>query len=244
MVTIQAQTMRVATPQRTAEKRWTDPTPTMAPVMVWVVETGMPARAVPNRVIAPAASAQKPPTGRKPGNFLAHGVDDAPAAEIRSRGNGGMGSEDDGPMQVSPIGEHVFLTHKACSVESAGDDAHGFLRIVAAVAETVAGGGEQLQLAKPGIDLVGSLVSQEPIRAGHEDKPEHKAHDRRNDDEDQSLIPTTRDDDGGGGTPAGMDGGVHHGGARVTADQGMRRRSRQAPPPGKQIPHNGPKQPA
>src|SRR5271167_120618 len=45
IVRIQAQTMRPATPQRTADKRCKEPTPTMAPVMVWVVLTGMPARA-------------------------------------------------------------------------------------------------------------------------------------------------------------------------------------------------------
>ena len=37
-----AQTIRVATPQRTAEARLIEPTPTIAPVIVWVVETGMP----------------------------------------------------------------------------------------------------------------------------------------------------------------------------------------------------------
>src|SRR5512141_49980 len=63
MVSTQAQMMRVATPQRTADKRLVAPTPTIAPVMVWVVLTGIPANAVPNRVTAPAASAQKPPTG-------------------------------------------------------------------------------------------------------------------------------------------------------------------------------------
>ena len=46
MVRTQAQTMRAATPQRTAEARLIEPTPTMAPVMVWVVETGMPESAV------------------------------------------------------------------------------------------------------------------------------------------------------------------------------------------------------
>ena len=54
MVRTQAQMMRRATPQRTAESRCTAPTPTMAPVMVCVVETGIPASAVPNRVMAPA----------------------------------------------------------------------------------------------------------------------------------------------------------------------------------------------
>src|SRR5579862_2901736 len=63
MVSTHAQMMRLATPQRTAESRCVVPTPTIAPVMVCVVLTGIPASAVPNSVIAPAASAQKPPTG-------------------------------------------------------------------------------------------------------------------------------------------------------------------------------------
>ena len=42
MVIIHAQTMRLATPQRTADSRFTAPTPMIAPVIVWVVLTGMP----------------------------------------------------------------------------------------------------------------------------------------------------------------------------------------------------------
>src|SRR5438874_2250858 len=64
MVRIHAQTIRPATPQRTAEKRWIAPTPMIAPLIVCVVLTGMPPIAVPRSVIAPAASAQNPPTGR------------------------------------------------------------------------------------------------------------------------------------------------------------------------------------
>ena len=60
MVSIQAQTICLATPHRTAERRLVAPTPEMAPVMVWVVLTGMPAMAVPISVTAPAVSAQKP----------------------------------------------------------------------------------------------------------------------------------------------------------------------------------------
>ena len=63
IVTTHAHTMRRATPQRTAESRVVVPTPMMAPVIVCVVLTGMPAMAVPNKVMAPAVSAQKPPTG-------------------------------------------------------------------------------------------------------------------------------------------------------------------------------------
>ena len=42
MVKIQAQTTCRATPQRTAESRFTAPTPTIAPVIVCVVLTGIP----------------------------------------------------------------------------------------------------------------------------------------------------------------------------------------------------------
>ena len=63
MVNSHAQTILRATPQRTADSRFVAPTPMIAPVIVCVVLTGIPARAVPNRVMAPAVSAQKPPTG-------------------------------------------------------------------------------------------------------------------------------------------------------------------------------------
>jgi hypothetical protein len=63
IVMIQAHTMRRATPHRTADNRWIAPTPIIAPVIVCVVLTGIPARAVPKRVVAPALSAQNPPNG-------------------------------------------------------------------------------------------------------------------------------------------------------------------------------------
>src|SRR5262249_1897973 len=63
MVMIQAQTIRRATPQRTAEIRCVEPTPTIEPVIVCVVLTGMPQSAVITRVSAAAVSAQNPPTG-------------------------------------------------------------------------------------------------------------------------------------------------------------------------------------
>src|SRR5437773_1722728 len=64
MVRIHVVTIRPATPQRTAEKCWIAPTPMIEPLIVCVVLTGMPPIAVPRSVIAPAASAQNPPTGR------------------------------------------------------------------------------------------------------------------------------------------------------------------------------------
>ena len=64
IVRTQAQTMVPATPQRTAVRRCVAPTPTMAPVIVWVVLTGMPASDAPMIATAAAVSAQNPPIGR------------------------------------------------------------------------------------------------------------------------------------------------------------------------------------
>src|SRR5262245_17407899 len=63
MVTTQAHTTRPATPHRTADSRRAAPTPTIPPVIVWVVDTGMPAAEVANSVTAAADSAATPPTG-------------------------------------------------------------------------------------------------------------------------------------------------------------------------------------
>src|SRR5207247_8986948 len=64
MVRIQAQIMLPARPQRTADTECVDPTPTMEPVVVWVVDTGMPSEGARNSVIEPESAAQTPPTGR------------------------------------------------------------------------------------------------------------------------------------------------------------------------------------
>src|ERR1041384_1376534 len=58
-----ATTMLLATFQRTAETLRAAPTPTIDPVIVCVVDTGMPRYVAPNSVIAPPVSAQKPCIG-------------------------------------------------------------------------------------------------------------------------------------------------------------------------------------
>jgi hypothetical protein len=63
MVNIHAQMIFPATPQRTAVIRLVAPTPTIAPVTVWVVLTGIPAMDAPIIEIAAAHSAQNPPDG-------------------------------------------------------------------------------------------------------------------------------------------------------------------------------------
>src|SRR2546427_8080068 len=64
IVMIHAQTIRRATPHRTADRRFVAPTPIIAEANTWVVLTGMPARAVLASAIPPAVSAEKPCQGR------------------------------------------------------------------------------------------------------------------------------------------------------------------------------------
>src|SRR6476660_6010109 len=63
IVSNHAQTMRVATPHRTADRRLVDPTPTIDPVIAWVVLTGMLKCVAVNSATAAPVSAAKPPTG-------------------------------------------------------------------------------------------------------------------------------------------------------------------------------------
>ena len=63
MVKIQAHKRLTVIPQRTAEILFVNPTPIIAPVMVCVVETGIPKCSVKNRVMAPAVSALTPSSG-------------------------------------------------------------------------------------------------------------------------------------------------------------------------------------
>ena len=63
IVITQAQIILIVRPQRTADKRFVKPTPIIDPVMVCVVETGIPKYWVKNKVRAPAVSALTPSRG-------------------------------------------------------------------------------------------------------------------------------------------------------------------------------------
>jgi hypothetical protein len=60
MVMIQANITLLATPHRTADARLATPAPMIAPVMVWVVDTGIPAQLAANSMIEPPVDAAKP----------------------------------------------------------------------------------------------------------------------------------------------------------------------------------------
>src|SRR3954471_23922322 len=63
MVSTHAHITRLATPHRTALSRWVVPTPTMAPLIVWVVDTGTPPNVASPSEIAADVSDAIPPTG-------------------------------------------------------------------------------------------------------------------------------------------------------------------------------------
>ena len=63
IVNIQAQSKFTVTPHLTADNRLVAPTPIMDPVMVCVVDTGIPIWPVKNKVNAPAVSAATPSSG-------------------------------------------------------------------------------------------------------------------------------------------------------------------------------------
>jgi len=63
IVSTQATTIFSVTPQRTADKRFADPPPEMAPVMRCVVDTGTPIEVAKKILDAAAVSAQKPSIG-------------------------------------------------------------------------------------------------------------------------------------------------------------------------------------
>ncbi len=63
MVITHAQMMLIVSPHLTADKRFVKPTPIIEPVIVCVVETGMPKYWVKNNVNAPAVSALTPSSG-------------------------------------------------------------------------------------------------------------------------------------------------------------------------------------
>ena len=84
IVSSQAQTMRPATPHRTADSRRVAPTPTIAPVIAWVVLTGTPSSVAMSSATAAPVSAAKPPTGCSLRDLRSHRVDDPPAAGQRA----------------------------------------------------------------------------------------------------------------------------------------------------------------
>ena len=93
------------------------------------------------------------------GDAGAHRVDDAPSAEVSTEGYSSVCGQDDGPVKVSPGGLELSGRDEVSAEEGAGNDPHGFLGVIAAMAQAIGRGGEELELAKPGIDTLRRLVA-------------------------------------------------------------------------------------
>ena len=108
MVSTQAQTMRPATPQRTAEVLVTEPTPTIAPVMVCVVETGMPRPVASEQRDGAAGLGAEAADRLQLGDAHAHRLHDAPAARQRAEAHRGVARQHD-PQRArrSSLAEHA-----------------------------------------------------------------------------------------------------------------------------------------
>src|SRR6185437_6674841 len=97
------------------------------------------------------------------GDALAHRLHHAPAAGHRAAGHGERTTND------NPVRDPV-VRNGAAGDECGGDDAHAFLRVVGAVAETEAGGGNELEPAKPAVNAIRRLAAHNPARdSGHPD---------------------------------------------------------------------------
>src|SRR5262249_44057442 len=141
MVIIQAVTIPLATPQRTADTFFAAPTPMMQPVIVCVVDTGMPSSVAANNMIEPRLSAAALHRCQ-PCNLAAHGANDAPAARKRTHSHCELAGNDYGERHME------FGTEITLRIEKHRNDAHCLLGIIAAVAERIASGGHKLRVAK------------------------------------------------------------------------------------------------
>ena len=154
MVRIQAQTIRRGdAPVDAATGFVVAPTPMIEPVMVCVVETGMPQCVAMNSVIAPAVSAQNPPTGRSlvilmPIVFTMR----QPPSAVPMRHRGVAGEDDPERARVAQRQLGV-RAHVPRGDEQRDDDAHRLLRVVAAVAERVERRRDELQPPEQPVDL-------------------------------------------------------------------------------------------
>ena len=116
-------------------------------------------------------------------------------------------------MKFTPVAGQFLRAQIVRTIQSAGHDAHGLLGIVSAMAEAVSRGGEQLELAEPGINSSRSFIAQKPVDGDHEHQAQNETHDGRHHNEDQGLVPALGNNH--------MPSGSHDGRAGVAANQGM-----------------------
>src|SRR2546430_1659114 len=181
---------------------------------------------------------------RELGETLAHRPHDPPAARHRAQPHRraarhhhpgryavGIGEVQRGRRE-GPGPEQLLLRH-----QQADDDAHGFLRVVGSVPERIRGGRADLEHAEGAVDLARERASQGPRQRHRQRQRQHEAHERRQHDEDERGDPFA-------GEQERREARLRHRGARVAADQGVRRRGGQPEPPGDEVPDDGAAEPS
>src|SRR2546427_7174289 len=104
------------------------------------------------------------------GDLGAHGVNDAPTPEISAQGDGSVSCKNDWPLESAPVVGHVVRSHVTRGKERARHNSHGFLGVVATMADAVSCGGNELEPAEPVVNRAGILMLQKPIAGDGKDE--------------------------------------------------------------------------
>ena len=98
----------------------------------------------------------------QPGDFRSHRMNDAPAAEQRAKRHGRLAGNH------HPEGHVEAFAEMALAEEQHGNDAHGLLRVVAAVSQRIKRGGDELHDAEGAIHGKGRLPHEQPGDSQHQ----------------------------------------------------------------------------
>src|SRR5579864_8151715 len=112
-----------------------------------------------------------------------------PAAHICAQRNRSVGTKDDVPLVISPSGSELCGCETAACQQCPGDNAHGFLRVVTAMAQAIRCGGKKLKLAEKLIDGARRGVLENPGNGYHERESQDQTDQWGQDYKNQSRHP-------------------------------------------------------
>ena len=115
-------------------------------------------------------------------------MDDAPAAEQRAQRHGRLAGDDHPEWHVKALAEITLRKQEY------GDDAHGLLRVVAAVAEGIERGGDELHDAEGAIDGKRCLPHEDPRDGQHQHQRQEETDGRRHEDRCPGFQKAAPDD--------------------------------------------------
>src|SRR5437773_6261722 len=106
-------------------------------------------------------------------------MDNAPSTEISASSDGAVGGQNNEPFISAPVVVHVIGAHITSGIQGTGNNAHGLLRVVAAVSQTIGSCRDKLQLPEPNIHVPRGRVSQQPITNYAKNQRDDKANHQR-----------------------------------------------------------------